>query len=125
MSTHDSEVELQRRLDEAMEQNQVDLIHHLRDKLCQSEAEIERLKCKLEEVVELFQTYQEDFGLCDHDFPGEGHTDRQCEFEVKFCEWICGVLGHDVGPDQCGKPEHDYCYRCNRMRTEIEGDTTA
>jgi len=52
--------------------------------------------------------------------PIDGYLDRA--FEDKFLELICEVKGHAIGPDQCGKPEHDLCYRCRRLRVEIEAD---
>lgn len=69
-------------------------------------------------MTELFDEYSEYFGLCDEDFP-ESQT-QQCEFEDKFNALICEYKGHNIGPDQCGKSEHDYCYRCQKRRSEIE-----
>lgn len=32
--------------------------------------------------------------------------------EQPVLELICEVDGHDPGPDQCNKPEHDHCGIC-------------
>jgi hypothetical protein len=31
---------------------------------------------------------------------------------------LCEVLGHQVIQDQCGRPEHDYCYHCMEQRPD-------
>ena len=74
----------------------------------------------VQRMIELFEEYAKDFGLADAEYPCENHQERACEFEEKFRELICEYRGHEIGPDQCGKPEHDFCYRCHKLRTEIE-----
>lgn len=27
---------------------------------------------------------------------------------------LCTITGHDIISDNCGKPEHDYCWQCNK-----------
>ncbi len=66
-----------------------------------------------EAAIKLFGQYRDAFGLGDS-------LDRQCEFEDKFVALICQLQGHEIGPDQCSKPEHDLCYRCQRLRIDIE-----
>lgn len=37
------------------------------------------------------------------------------EFEEKFKTFVCEFVGeHDPTPDQCNKPEHDFCLWCLR-----------
>jgi hypothetical protein len=74
----------------------------------------------LDRMIALFAEYKEDFGCSDADFPDEKPQARQCEYEKKFNAIVCDYKGHTIGPDQCGKPEHDLCYRCNRLRVDIE-----
>ena len=74
-----------------------------------------------DKMIELFDEFAEYFGLDDKDFPTDQPQKKQCEFEDKFNALICAERGHDIGPDQCGKPEHDYCCRCMRRKTDIEG----
>lgn len=64
-----------------------------------------------DKMIELFDEYRDSFGI-----DLEDQLDRACEFEDKFCELICEYRGHDIGPDQCGKPEHDYCYVCKKLK---------
>lgn len=73
----------------------------------------------VDKMIELFDDYAECFGLCDHDFPKHNFQERACEFEDKFKSIVCELRGHDIGSDQCAKPEHDYCYRCGKLRSEI------
>ena len=73
----------------------------------------------VEEMSALFNEYSEDFGLTNADFPDDKPQDRQFEFEGKFNAIICCHKGHDIGPDQCGKQEHDMCYRCGILRIEL------
>ena len=81
----------------------------------------------IDEMIELFDKYRDDFGVCNHDFPKGKCQENQCEFEDRFCELICKYMGHTIGPnhrqDQHGKPEHDFCYRCDKLRIEIEEAT--
>ena len=71
-------------------------------------------------MIDLFAQYRESFGLADADFPEYQPQQKQCDFEDAFTALICEYHGHEIGPDQCGKPEHDLCYRCHKLRTEIE-----
>jgi len=68
---------------------------------------------KMDELIELFDKHREYFGLSDC-------LEEQCEFEDKFNALVCELRGHDIGPDHCGIPEHDLCYRCQRRLVEIE-----
>lgn len=77
------------------------------------------------EFVALFDEYRDYFGLTNAEFPEMEPEDKQCDYEIKVCELICKYKGHDIGPDQCGKPEHDYCYRCQRMKTDIQSEAMA
>lgn len=72
------------------------------------------------EVIHLFDEYSEFFGLDDAAFPDSKPQRMQCDFEYAVNELICKLRGHEIGPDQCGKPEHDLCYRCGKRRVEIE-----
>lgn len=69
-------------------------------------------------AVKLFDGYSEWLGLGDYESLGQ-----QCNFEDAFNKLICDVRGHDIGPDHCGKPEHDLCYRCQRLRVDIEKES--
>lgn len=71
-------------------------------------------------AIDLFDDYSEFFGLADSDFPDREPQEKQCEFESKFHALICQHLGHEIGPDQCGKPEHDFCGRCGELRVDLE-----
>ena len=42
-------------------------------------------------------------------------------FDAEFVELICKHEGHWLVPNHCGKPEHDYCSRCNTPRPLITG----
>ena len=66
-------------------------------------------------MILLFNEYKEDFGLEDPEC-----LQRSCDFEDKFKALICEYEGHDIGSDQCGIPEHDYCYKCGELKTTIE-----
>lgn len=66
------------------------------DELLECLAEIDRLKRWTRKVISLI------------------------EYEDLMIEVICELDGHDIGPDQCGIPEHDLCYRCGTLRTQIE-----
>lgn len=41
-----------------------------------------------------------------------GHDWYENHVLVPIKALVCGIRGHDVIPDQCGKPEHDYCMTC-------------
>lgn len=86
-------------------------------------AENKQLSDLINEVIALFDKYSESFGLSDTDFPKKNYQDQACEFEEKFNEWVCKVRGHEFIADQCGKPEHDYCHRCNILKSEFERAT--
>ena len=58
-------------------------------------------------LLECFEYYQEHFGL-----PEESHLKAACEYEDKVQALMCKYRGHDLGPDQCNIPAHDFCYRC-------------
>jgi len=73
-----------------------------------------------DKMIDLFDKYSEYLGLADTDFPDLNPQALQCEFEDKFNELICEHRGHVIGPDQCGKPEHDLCYRCKKLRVDLE-----
>ena len=82
----------------------------------------ERIKMKstIDKMIDLFEKYQEFFGMADKDFPGdESPQGKACEFEDRFLELICEHNGHDIVPDQCGKPEHDYCVVCQHFRVAL------
>lgn len=69
----------------------------------------------INKMIRLFEDCQNDFGLEDGIC-----LETQCYFEDKFLLLICEYKGHDIGPDQCGILEHDYCYRCGLMKSSIE-----
>lgn len=73
------------------------------------------------EAKALFREYQEWFGLANADFPEERPQDEQAKFEDKFELLICKHEGHNMVPDQCMKPEHDYCENCRTLRGSITG----
>ena len=68
----------------------------------------------IDEVIDIFQRHMESFGS-----PEIEDLDTQSRFECAFCDWICKVKGHQLLPDHCLKPEHDYCCRCNRLATTL------
>jgi hypothetical protein len=68
----------------------------------------------IEKMISIFDDYREYFGL-----DGLECRDKQCEFEDKFNEFICEHRGHDLGPDLCGIPEHDFCLRCHKSPSEL------
>ena len=74
------------------------------------------------ELVKLFLEYREYFGVSEFDksYPDENPLERQCDFENKFAEVFCNSRGHELVPDQCGKPEHDFCVMCNQTRESLE-----
>ena len=103
------------------------------DLIREQQAEIDRLRDKLanavsettlERLVDLFEEYREFFGMANSDFPEDKPQDKQCKYEEEFLDILCEYYGHDIGPDQCGKPEHDLCYRCRRRRVDIEREVT-
>lgn len=69
----------------------------------------------IDRMIDLFENHRTSFGL-----DGEGFLDDQCEFETRFCHLICEYRGHDIVPDQCMKPEHDYCCVCNELKTDLD-----
>lgn len=72
-------------------------------------------ECK--DLIDLFWEYREHFGIDESD-----DLEKSCEYEDKFREILCRHEGHIIYPDQCGIPEHDYCYRCSKGIVEIEND---
>ena len=60
-------------------------------------------------AVKLFDQYRDYFSMDEKE-----DLQKQYEYEEEFCELVCDIKGHDIGPNHCGKPEHDYCYRCGR-----------
>ena len=41
-------------------------------------------------------------------------------FDEKYLHQLCGIIGHEeLIPDQCGRPEHDYCLRCRIRREDL------
>lgn len=79
----------------------------------------------IERMIALFDSHAEYFGLSDDQFPDHQPQNRQCDFEDQFKALVCEYKGHDIGPDQCGKPEHDFCYRCHKLKTVIEQEACA
>ncbi len=75
------------------------------------------------ELIALFDKYSDSFGLCDHEFPGERNQGRQLEFEDEFNAAVCRIRGHEIGPHETGKPEHDLCHRCNRLVSELKTES--
>lgn len=69
---------------------------------------------RIDEVIKLFLHYRDSLGISDNP-----DLERAIDFEDKFCEWICSVKGHEIGPDQCGRPEHDLCYVCDQLATKL------
>jgi len=90
---------------------------YLLARLQQAEQSRDKLRSVLDEVIQLFEKCRESFG-CDD----TSDLYEQCEFEDHVCKLICKAVGHDIGPDQCGRPEHDLCYRCRRLRVDIESE---
>lgn len=66
-------------------------------------------------VFALFDEFSDSFGL-----PDPEHRERQCEFTTRMNAIICRHRGHTMVPDQCGKPEHDYCVRCGITQSDLE-----
>ena len=71
-------------------------------------------------AIALLAEYSEHFGMADADFPEDDPQEQQCIYEEKFLALICRWKGHEIGPDMCGKPEHDLCYRCRELRVDLE-----
>lgn len=67
-----------------------------------------------DKMIRLFQEYRGSLGLAD-----DRERSRQCEFEDKFAELICEAKGHDLGPDMYNKPEHDLCYVCDQLASDL------
>lgn len=67
-------------------------------------------------AIEMFMEASELLGCAETD----DEKESQAEFEQAFRRLICEYKNHSIGPDACGKPEHDLCYRCNRLRVDIE-----
>jgi len=43
---------------------------------------------------------------------GYGEIARFDDAIMPLIKQICKAIGHNMIPDQCGKPEHDYCAYC-------------
>ena len=70
-----------------------------------------------EKMIRLFSDYRDYFGI-----GAESSLEAQCDFEEFFLGLICEYNGkHNLAPDQCGKPEHDYCTVCNISREDLDG----
>lgn len=69
----------------------------------------------IEAIYKLFNEYREDFGMCNVDFRGEDPEGRAIEYEQKFCELQCQLIGHIIRPDQDGPRSHGYCDRCQEQ----------
>ena len=53
----------------------------------------------------------------------EDMLDLPSNKELTYAEFkmaICNLIGHKIGPDSCGKPEHDHCYICEQSRSKLE-----
>lgn len=69
-------------------------------------------------IDDLLTEYGDWIGIADSDFPEHQPQTKACEFEDKVKAVLCSALGHDYIADQCRKPEHDYCVRCNVRRED-------
>lgn len=65
-------------------------------------------------AIELFEEYKCDLGCDDFD-----SIERQEEYQEKMSVIVCEYHGHEFGPDQCNKPEHDHCYRCDQLASKL------
>jgi hypothetical protein len=45
----------------------------------------------------------------------ERFTKGEALGNVVAARWICPRVGSDIQLDQCGRPEHAYCIRCNGL----------
>ena len=51
---------------------------------------------------------------------GADALEEFAKFEDDMVVVLCDIAGkHDIGPDQCGIPEHDLCYACRRSAVEL------
>ena len=52
-----------------------------------------------------------------YDLLGEAYvekvSDRVDKAKSDLAALLCKLAGHDVQPDQCGIPDHDFCQFCN------------
>ena len=69
----------------------------------------------IDQINKLFEKYRDSLGL-----PDREDLERQCDFEDELAALLCQHYGHNLIPDHCGKPEHDYCVRCSRRREELD-----
>jgi len=76
-------------------------------------ASVERIVMRM---IDLFNEYRDDFGLCNHDFPGGNFLEKACEFEDKFARLVCEHNGHDYIYDQCGYWGHQFCCVCHEHK---------
>jgi hypothetical protein len=62
-----------------------------------------------------------DNDILDDDYPDDGSADPAVEDIEQFAlDRLCKEFGHDIAFDQCGLPEHRYCYWCFRRETTIK-----
>lgn len=74
-----------------------------------------------EEVVLLFDEYSDYFGCCDHCVSDDCFDHgAQDEYTRVLSRLVCLYRGHEFTPDHCGKPEHYFCRRCRKLRSDIE-----
>ena len=64
--------------------------------------------------MKLFRNCRKHFGS-----PEARSRAEQLEYVDLFASLVCEYLGHDVIPDQCGIPEHDYCTMCHERIGEL------
>ena len=56
-----------------------------------------------------------------YDYPMDGSDDAlHDKIETVVKDILCGHYGHDIDFDQCGIPEHRYCYLCGRLESTIK-----
>ena len=70
-------------------------------------------------IADLYQKHEDDFGGTNQqDIDGQdGFVDGMEELMPR----VCIVIGHQpLLPDQCLKPEHDFCPRCRTQRMAID-----
>lgn len=67
-----------------------------------------------DKLINLFWQYSDYLGVDDPE-----DRNLQLEFEEKFKDMICEINGHQIMPDQCGKPEHDFCGVCFKLKSDI------
>jgi hypothetical protein len=56
----------------------------------------------------------------EYDYPMDGSSDGlHDQIEITVNKIMCDTYGHEIIPDQCGKPEHRYCVYCQRRETDL------